>query len=90
VTYTTIPPHVPETFENSNGMRFWKSRVLNELGGKYKIENWTGASELFNQSGKLIIDICKAAMDRDRKAISDLILKVADIEERAYGFVKTK
>ena len=29
-------------------------------------------------------------MDRDRKAISDLILKVADIEERAYGFVKTK
>jgi len=29
-------------------------------------------------------------MDRDRKAIPGLILKVADIEERAYGFVKTK
>jgi len=28
-------------------------------------------------------------MDRDRKAISDLILKVADIEERAYGLIKT-
>ncbi|MBU4313494.1 MAG: hypothetical protein KJ821_01685 [Actinobacteria bacterium] len=51
---------------------------------------WVKASELFNQSGKLIMDICKAAMNRDRKAISDLILKVADIEERAYGFVKTK
>jgi len=36
------------------------------------------------------MDICKAAMNRDRKAISDLILKVADIEERAYGFVKIK
>jgi len=70
-------------------MRFWKARVLNELGAKYKIENWTGASELFNQSGKLIIDICKAAMDRDRKTISDLILKVADIEERAYSLIRT-
>lgn len=89
VTYATIPPHLPETFENSNGMRFWKARVLNELGTKYEMKNWTGASELFNQSGKLIIDICKAAMDRDRKAISDLILKVADIEERAYGLIKT-
>ena len=90
VTYATTPPHLPETFENSNGMRFWKSRVLNELGTKYEMDNWVKASELFNQSGKLIIDICKAAMNRDRKAISDLILKVADIEERAYGFVKTK
>jgi hypothetical protein len=90
VTYATTPPHLPETFENSNGMRFWKSRVLNELGTKYEMDNWVKASELFNQSGKLIIDICEAAMDRDRKAISDLILKVADIEERAYGFVKTK
>ena len=71
-------------------MRFWKSRVLNGLGTKYEMDNWIKASELFNQSGKLIIDICKAAMNRDRKAISDLILKVADIEERAYGFVKTK
>lgn len=90
VTYATIPPHLPESFENSNGMRFWKSRVINELGTKYEMDNWVKASELFNQSGKLIIDICKAAMDRNRKAISDLILKVADIEERAYGFVKTR
>ncbi len=89
VTYATIPPHLPETFENSNGMRFWKAEVLNNLGKKYKIEKWAKASELFKESGKLIIDICKSAIKRDRKAIADSILKVATIEEEAYRLIKT-
>jgi len=89
VIYATIPPHLPETFENSNGMRLWKAEVLNELGEKYEMKNWIKASELFNESGKLIIDICRSAMNRDRKAISDLILEVAAIEEEAYRLIKT-
>jgi hypothetical protein len=89
VTYATIPPHLPKTFENSNGIRLWKSRVLKELGEKYKQENWLQVSEMFEQSGSLIIDICKAAMRKDRNLISELILKVADIEEKAYNLIKT-
>lgn len=57
--------------------------------GRYKVGNWIKASELFSKSGKLIIDICKSAMNRDKKAISDLLLEVADIEERAYQLVKS-
>ena len=57
--------------------------------GRYKVGNWIKASELFSKSGKLIIDICKSSINRDKKAISDLLLEVADIEERAYQLVKS-
>jgi hypothetical protein len=43
---------------------------------------------MFQESGKLIIDICKAAMKQDRKKISNIILRVADIEEEAYKILK--
>lgn len=89
-TYATVPPLLPETFENSHGMRFWKTEVLKELGEKYKVSNWKSAAALFKDSGKLIIDICRAAIKRDKKTISDLILKVAAIEEEAYEIVKIK
>jgi len=36
------------------------------------------------------MDICRAAIKRDKKIISDLILKVAAIEEEAYKIVKIK
>ncbi len=90
VTYATIPPHIPETFENSNGQRFWKSRVLNELGKKYKMENWLEAAGLFKESGKFIMDICKAALERNKEEISGLITKVANIEEEACMLIKTQ
>lgn len=84
ITYATIPPHIPKTFENSNGMRQWKSQVLRALGEKYNISGWVKTADLFDKSGKLIIELCKSASKRDRASISELILKVADIEEEAY------
>jgi len=88
-TYATVPPLLPKTFENSHGMRFWKAKVLKELGEKYRMDNWTTAAELFTGSGKLIMDICRAALKRDKNSISDLILEVAIIEEKAYELIKT-
>lgn len=88
VIYATTPPELPKTFEKSDGMRFWKSQVLKELGKKYKINKWLKAGAMFRESGKLIIEICKAAMKRDREKISNLILRVADVEERVYEILK--
>jgi len=88
-TYATVPPLLPETFENSHGLRFWKAKVLKELGDKYRVDNWISAAVLFKDSGKLIMDICRAAVKRNKKIISDLILKVAAIEEEAYRLIKT-
>ena len=88
VIYATTPPELPKTFEKSDGMRFWKSQVLKKLGEKYKIDKFLKVSEMFQESGKLIIDICKAAMKQDRKKISNIILRVADIEEEAYKILE--
>ncbi len=88
VIYATTPPELPKTFEKSNGMRFWKSQVLKKLGKKYKTDKFLKVSEMFQESGKLIIDICQAAMKQDRKKISNIILRVADIEEEAYKILK--
>jgi hypothetical protein len=88
IKYATIPPHIPKSFENSNGMRQWKSNVLKELGTKYNMDNWLKASMMFKKSGELIKDICKAAIARDKSIISELILKVANIEEQAYEIIK--
>ncbi|MBU4313224.1 MAG: hypothetical protein KJ821_00295 [Actinobacteria bacterium] len=57
--------------------------------GRYKVGNWIEAAELFNKTGKFIIDICESAMIMDKEAISDLITKVADIEAEAYKLIKT-
>lgn len=85
VIYATTPPGLPKNFKKSDGMRFWKSQVLDELEEKYKIDKWLKTSKMFQESGKLIMEICKASLERDRKKISSLILKVASIEEKAYG-----
>ena len=88
VVYATTPPELPKTFEKSNGMRFWKSQVLKELGEKYKIGKWLETSGMFQQSGELVKKICQAAMRQDRDIVSKLILQVADIEEEAYRLLK--
>ncbi len=51
----------------------WKSR-----------KNWMTASSIFEMSGKIIEDLCRVASIRGRKQVSDLLSKVADIEEKAY------
>ncbi len=88
VIYATTPPELPKVFNKSDGMRFWKSQVLKELGEKYKIDQWLKVSEMFQESGKIIIDICKAALKQDKDKISDFILRVADIEMRAYKILE--
>ncbi len=84
VTYATTPPMLPTTCENSNGMRFRQAAVLEALGNKYNLDCWTEASALFRKSGEIIISLCEAAMKQDRKAVSDSLLDVAAIEEKAY------
>ncbi|MFH1188199.1 MAG: BtrH N-terminal domain-containing protein [bacterium] len=86
--YATTPPELPKTFEKSDGMRFWKAQALKELGEKYKIDKWLKASAMFQKSGEFIIEISKAAIKQDANKISDLISKVANIEEEAYKILR--
>jgi hypothetical protein len=89
VTYATSPPLLPATFENSHGMRLWQADVLKTLGNKYKKETWTEASNLFQQSGKRIMMLCKEALNQNRQEASSTLQEIADIEERAYKLLKT-
>lgn len=88
VTYATTPPELPKTFEKSDGMRAWKAQVLKELGEKYRTRKWLETASMFEETGNLVMEICKSAMQQDWQRISDIILKVADIEEQAYKILK--
>ena len=88
VTYATTPPLLPETFENSHGMRFWQADVLMNLGKKYDIGKWVDASALFRLSGEKIMILCELALRQDKQGISDILLEIADIEEQAYRLLK--
>jgi len=88
VTYATTPPLLPETFENSHGMRFWQADVLKTLGDKYTVSNWTEASILFRQSGKKIMKLCEAVLKQDKQEVSDILVEIADVEEQAYRMLK--
>jgi hypothetical protein len=41
--------------------------VLKKLGKKYKVSNWKSEAALFEDSGKLIMDICRAAIKSYKK-----------------------
>ncbi|MCW4044186.1 MAG: BtrH N-terminal domain-containing protein [Candidatus Bathyarchaeota archaeon] len=84
VAYATTPPMLPITYENSDGMRFRQATVLKALGNKYKVECWNEASALFQKSGAVIIELCRAAMQQNGKQVSARLLEVAEIEEEAY------
>jgi hypothetical protein len=88
VIYATTPPLLPETFENSHGMRFWQADVLNTLGSKYNVSNWNESSILFRRSGEKIIQLCKAALKREKQKVSDILVEIANIEEQAYLMLK--
>ncbi len=87
-TYASSPPLLPQTFENSHGMRFWQAELLSAFGDKYNVRNWTKASTLFRQSGNKIIQLCRAAMKQDRQGISSILMEIADVEEQAYRILK--
>jgi hypothetical protein len=88
VTYATTPPLLPETFENSHGMRFWQANVLKTLGDKYRITNWIEASTMFRRSGGAIMKLCEAALKQNKQEVSGSLLKIAEIEEQAYSLLK--
>jgi hypothetical protein len=88
VTYATTPPMLPVTFENSHGMRFWQADVLETLGKKYRVDCWIEASKLFRQSGEEIIELCKQALEQNGQRASEVLSRIADIEERAYRTIR--
>jgi len=87
-TYATTPPVLPKTFENSHGMRFWQAAVLETLGGKYGVREWTESSKLFRKSGEEIMRLCKAALEQDRQRISEALMRTTEIEEQAYSLLR--
>jgi hypothetical protein len=89
ISYATIPPHIPKKFDNSDGMRQWKSLVLKELGNRYKIPEWIKASAIFRSSGEIFKEICFAASVRDRAKVSKLLLEAAGLEEKAYRIIES-
>jgi hypothetical protein len=89
VTYATTPPLLPDTFENSHGMRFWQAGVLDKLGEKYDMSNWIEASILFRKSGEKIKKLCEAALEQEKQEVSITLMEIADIEEGAYKLLNT-
>lgn len=87
VTYATVPPRIPKTFEDSHGMRFWLAEVLEKLGRNYTRDCWVEASEQFKNSGKLIQKLCESALAMDRQAVSAFLLQIADLETAGYQLI---
>lgn len=69
-------------------MRFWQADVLDKLGDKYRLSNWTEASTLFRRSGTVIMELCKAALNQKKQQASDFLLEIAGIEGQAYGLLE--
>jgi len=69
-------------------MRFWQADVLDKLGDKYHLRNWTEASSLFRRSGTVIMKLCKAALNQENQQASDFLQEIASIEEQAYRLLK--
>ena len=78
------PPFVGADLSHNDGLRFEQARVLKELGQKYQRKEWSNASSLFVKSGELIVKLCEKAINYDGNACSELLKKIADIEEEAY------
>jgi hypothetical protein len=78
------PPLISPDLSHNDGLRFEQARVLKEIGLKYHKTDWVNASGLFLESGELIAELCKQAMTYDGRSCSELLGKIADIEEKAY------
>jgi len=79
---------LPETFENSHGMRFWQADLLSTSGDKYTVSNWVEAAKLFRRSGKKIMKLCEASLEQDKQEVSNNLIEIANIEEQAYEMLK--
>jgi len=78
------PPLIAADLSHNDGLRFEQARVLKEMGRKYQKKQWNNASNLFMQSGELIVKLCEKALNYNGTACSELLGEIADIEEEAY------
>ncbi|MFC1981224.1 BtrH N-terminal domain-containing protein [Chloroflexota bacterium] len=81
------PPLIAEDLSHNDGLRFEQTRLLKELGQKYQREKWIDASNRFVKSGELIVKLCEKALNCDGNACSELLERIAGIEEEAYEFL---
>ena len=84
------PPLIAEDLSHNDGLRFEQARVLKALGQKYHNTEWSKASNLFTKSGKLIIELCEKALDHEGSACSELLDRIAGVEEEAYRYLDRK
>lgn len=84
------PPLIAEDLSHNDGLRFEQARVLKALGQKYHNTEWSKASNLFMKSGELIIKLCEEALNYDGNACSELLDRIAGIEEEAYRYLARK
>lgn len=78
------PPLIPHDISDCNALRFKESELLKTLGEKYNNTKYIEAGISFEESGKLIIQFCKKAINNELKACSDLLLNIADVEEKVF------
>ena len=92
--YANSPPTLSRAFNDFTGKREDFSKLLKELGTITHEKRLLSLSESFSTSGKLIREISLIILDKldgksdRRKFIPQLLMKVADIEEEAYGEIK--
>jgi len=84
------PPLIAEDLSHNDGLRFEQARLLKALGQKYHNTEWSKASNLFTKSGELIIKLCKKALDYEGSDCSELLDRIAGIEEEAYRYLDRK
>jgi len=78
------PPLVAEDLSHNDGLRFEQARLFKVLGQKYQRKEWSETSNLFAKSGELIIELCEKALKYDGNACSELLERIAGVEEEAY------
>lgn len=83
----TTPPLIPNDLDECNGLRFEQSRLLKKLGMKYGKRNWIEAGMLFEKSGELIVELSESALRYDSNKCSELLIRIADLEEEAYKVI---
>jgi hypothetical protein len=92
--YANTPPTLSIDYNDFTAQRGNLSKLLKDLAATSGERRLLNVSDSFSNSGKLIREVCLIILewlngqsDR-RKFIPQLLAKVADIEEEAYGAIK--
>jgi hypothetical protein len=92
--FANSPPTLSMDYNDFTGKRKDLSRLLQELASAIDEKSLINISENFSTSGKLIREVSliilewlEGKSDR-RKFIPQLLMKIADIEEEAYGAIR--